>query len=52
VRWLDTDREGLVFPGTDAYVMTQDEVAAHDARVADRVAAMQRGIAGSSGARS
>ena len=44
VRWLDTDREGLVFPGVDAYVLTQDELAALDARMADRVAAVQRHI--------
>jgi hypothetical protein len=44
VRWLDTDREGLVFPGVDAYVLTQDELAALDARMADRAAAVQRHI--------
>jgi hypothetical protein len=44
VRWLDTDREGLVFPGADAYVLTRDELDALDARVADRVAAVQRHI--------
>jgi len=44
VRWLDTDREGLVFPGADAYVLTRDELAAHDERMADRAAAVQRGI--------
>jgi hypothetical protein len=42
VRWLDTDREGLVFPGPDAHVLTQDELDALDARRADRVAAVQR----------
>ena len=26
VRWLDTEREGLVFPGPDAHVVTQDEL--------------------------
>jgi hypothetical protein len=44
VRWLDTDREGLVFPGVDAYVLTQDELAALDARIADRAAAVQHHI--------
>lgn len=44
VRWLDTDREALVFPGADAYVMTQDELAALDARMAERAGAVQRHI--------
>ena len=44
VRWLDTEREGLVFPGVDAHVMTQDEVDALDARMAERATAVQRHI--------
>lgn len=44
VRWLDTDREGLVFPGVDAHVMTQDELAALDVRMADRADVVQRRI--------
>jgi hypothetical protein len=44
VRWLDTDREGLVFPGGDAYVLTQGELDTRDARIADRAAAVQRHI--------
>jgi hypothetical protein len=44
VRWLDTDREGLVFPGEDAHVMTQDELNALDTRTADRAADVQRRI--------
>ncbi|WP_291407377.1 DUF1918 domain-containing protein [Actinophytocola sp.] len=38
VRWLDTDREGLVFPGPDARVVTQDELDELDARMASRSA--------------
>ena len=45
VRWLDTDREALVFPGPDAHVMTQDEIAALDARMVERAAIVQRHIA-------
>lgn len=44
VRWLDTEREALVFPGVDAHVMTQDEVDVLDARMAARAAAVQRHI--------
>ncbi|MFL6123613.1 DUF1918 domain-containing protein [Actinophytocola sp.] len=44
VQWLDTDREGLVFPGPDAHVMTQDELAALDTRMVERVDAVQRHI--------
>lgn len=50
VRWLDTDREALVFPGIDARVMTQDELDALDARMADRAAAVQRHIVARRGA--
>jgi hypothetical protein len=49
VRWLDTDREGLVFPGVDAYVLTQDELDALDTRMADRATVMQRHIASQRG---
>lgn len=45
VRWLDTDREGLVFPGDDARVMTQAEVDARDARMGARADAVQRHVA-------
>jgi len=45
VRWLDTDREGLVFPGVDAYVMTRDQLDAFDTRMAERATAVQRQIA-------
>lgn len=44
VRWLDTDREALVFPGGDAYVLTRDELDVLDARMAERVATVQRHI--------
>ena len=44
VRWLDTEREALVFPGPDAHVMTQDELDALDTRMAARTAAVQRVI--------
>lgn len=37
VRWLDTGHEGLVFPGPDAYVLTQDELDEQDARMAHRI---------------
>lgn len=45
VRWLDTGRTGLVFPGPDAHVMTQDEVEARDVRMAARAAVVQQRIA-------
>jgi hypothetical protein len=42
VRWLDTGREGLYFPGDDTHVLTQDELTALDERMATRAAAFQR----------
>ncbi|TDV44095.1 DUF1918 domain-containing protein [Actinophytocola oryzae] len=45
VRWLDTEREGLVFPGDGARVLTQEELTALDARVADRATRLQRLVA-------
>lgn len=45
VRWLDTDREALVFPGVDAHVMTQEDLDALDARMSERASAVQRHIA-------
>lgn len=45
VRWLDTGGEGLVFPGAEARVMTQEELDARDARTAGRAAALQQLIA-------
>ena len=42
VRWLDTDREGRVFPGEDAHVMTQNELDELDARMASRGAGIRR----------
>lgn len=45
VRWLDTDRTGLVFPGPDAHVMTPAEIEQADAAAATRFAAVQREIA-------
>jgi hypothetical protein len=41
VRWLDTDRTGLVFPGPDAYVLTLAELEAADTAAANRFAAVQ-----------
>jgi uncharacterized protein DUF1918 len=34
VRWVDTDREGLVFPGPDAVVVTREQQELRD-RIAD-----------------
>jgi hypothetical protein len=45
VRWLDTDHEALVFPGSDAHVLTQDESDAARARAAGRAARVQQEIA-------
>lgn len=44
VRWLDTDREALVFPGDGAHVMTQEDLDALDDRMAARAALVQRHI--------
>lgn len=45
VRWLDTGHEGLVFPGPDAHVMTQEDVDDLDARMAERPDGYQRRVA-------
>jgi len=44
VRWLDTGREALVFPGPDAHVETPAEFEAATARVSRRAADVQRQI--------
>lgn len=44
VRWLRTDREGLVFPGADSVVLTAQEKAAADERERRRIEAMQQAI--------
>jgi hypothetical protein len=44
VRWLDSDRAVLVFPGPDAYVVTPAELEQADARAAHRFAAVQQEI--------
>jgi uncharacterized protein DUF1918 len=45
VRWLDTDREGLLFPGVDARVLTREELDALDTLMAERATVVQRHIA-------
>ena len=45
VRWLDTGREALVFPGEGAHVVTRDELDARNATAAARAAAVQHVIA-------
>jgi hypothetical protein len=45
IRWLDTGRVAMVFPGSDAVVVTADEQKATDERSQSRVAAVQAAIA-------
>ena len=45
VRWLDTGRVALVFPGADVHLLTQDELDRADAAAADRFAAVHQEIA-------
>ena len=45
VRWLDTGRVALVFPGRDAQVLTRAELDRADAAAADRFTAVQREFA-------
>jgi Domain of unknown function (DUF1918) len=45
VRWLDTGRVAMVFPGPDAVVVTAEEQNAADERSQCRVAAVQAAIA-------
>jgi uncharacterized protein DUF1918 len=44
VRWLDTGHEALVFPGSDAIVVTSAEQRAADERARSRFASMQAAI--------
>jgi Domain of unknown function (DUF1918) len=44
VRWTDTDRTVLMFPGPDAHVLTAAELEAVDAAAANRFATVQREI--------
>ncbi len=44
VRWSDTGREGLVFPGPDARVMSREEHDAAGALVSGRAVEVQREI--------
>jgi Domain of unknown function (DUF1918) len=45
VRWLDTGRVAMVFPGPDAVVVTADEQQVADELTQSRVAAVQAAIA-------
>lgn len=44
VRWLRTEKEGLVFPGPDAVVLTAQEKAAADEQQRRRIEETQRAI--------
>lgn len=44
VRWLDSDHEATVFPGSDAIVVTAAEQAAADERAQHRFGAVQAEI--------
>ncbi|MCT2587931.1 DUF1918 domain-containing protein [Actinophytocola gossypii] len=44
VRWLDTGRQALVFPGPDAHVVIAGELEDRNSRAADRAAHVQREI--------
>jgi hypothetical protein len=45
VRWLSTDHEATVYPGSDAIVVTAEEQAGADERARARLAAVQSTIA-------
>lgn len=44
VRWLTTDHESIVYPGSDAIVVTPEEQEEADERARARLAAMQSEI--------
>jgi hypothetical protein len=44
VRWLDTDTETMVFPGSDAVVVTAEEQHATEARAQHRFDVVQSAI--------
>jgi Domain of unknown function (DUF1918) len=47
VRWLATDHEATIFPGSDAIVVTPEEQEGADERARARLAAVQSTITGS-----
>nr|WP_313775104.1 DUF1918 domain-containing protein [Mycobacterium sp.] len=47
VRWLATDHEAMIFPGSDAVVVTPEEQEGADERARVRLAAVQSAIIGS-----
>ncbi|MGA8327967.1 MAG: DUF1918 domain-containing protein [Mycobacterium sp.] len=49
VHWLETGHDALVFPGSDALVVTQAEQEAADERARSRFAAVQAAIHEASG---
>ncbi|GFM17198.1 MULTISPECIES: DUF1918 domain-containing protein [Mycobacteriaceae] len=46
VRWLDTGREAMVFPGPDAIVVTAAEQRSADERARERMTQVQETIRG------
>jgi len=46
VRWLDNDRVVMVFPGSDAIIVTAAEQAASDERTMRRIESVQSSLAG------
>jgi hypothetical protein len=44
VRWIDTDHEGLVFPGPDAEVISAAAQIAHDHMESERIKQLQSAI--------
>jgi hypothetical protein len=52
VRWLDDDRESVVFPGPDAQIIPADDQAERDLAQSELTNKVQSGISGHLGARS
>lgn len=47
VRWTDDDREALMYPGPEAYVVSAVELADRNRKQSERVASVQSEITGS-----
>jgi hypothetical protein len=44
VRWIEDDRESVVFPGPDAQILTAQEQAAHDRAETEKIGKFQSAL--------
>jgi hypothetical protein len=44
VRWIEDDRESVVFPGPDAHILTAEQQAAHDRAETEQIRKFQSAL--------